>query len=76
MSSAAIVTIVKMMESLPDERQEQVLDHMREYLADLDDESTWDEQFAKTRERLQAAAQRARKEFQAGAAGPLDFDRQ
>ncbi|MDX1418230.1 MAG: hypothetical protein R3293_28780, partial [Candidatus Promineifilaceae bacterium] len=59
-----------------DERQEQVLDHMREYLADLDDESTWDEQFAKTGERLQAAAQGARKELQAGAAGPLDFDRQ
>lgn len=48
MSTAAINTMVKMMESLPNDRQEQVVDHLREYLADLADEAEWDEQFART----------------------------
>lgn len=38
MSSPAITTIVKMVESLPDELQEQVAEHIREYIADLEEE--------------------------------------
>lgn len=74
MSTAAITTLVKMMESLSDDRQEQVLDHLREYLADLSDETEWDDQFARTQNGLQAAAQQARKEIYADLAKPLNFD--
>jgi hypothetical protein len=75
MSTAAITTIVKMMEDLPEDRQEQVLEHLREYLAELSDEARWDRQFAQSQELLEAAARQARSELQAGQAAQLDFDR-
>jgi hypothetical protein len=45
MSSAAITTIVKMLESLPDDLQQQVADHICEYVADLEDEAQWESSF-------------------------------
>ncbi len=39
MSSTAVTTIVKMVESLPDELQEQVASYLREFIADLNDEA-------------------------------------
>lgn len=33
MSSTAVVTLVKIVESLPDTAQEQVVEHLREYIA-------------------------------------------
>ncbi len=42
MSSAAITTIVKMVESLPDKLQERVFKHIREYIADLEDDGILD----------------------------------
>jgi len=75
MNSTAIATMVKMMEGLPASTQEQVVDHMREYLADLEDEAMWDEQFAHSQSQLAAAAQKARQEVEAGEAEPMDFER-
>lgn len=75
MNSTAIATVVKMMERLPASTQEQVVDHMREYLADLEDEALWDEQFAQSRDQLVAAAKRARQEIEAGEAEPMDLER-
>ena len=75
MSSTAIATVVKMMESLPGPVQDQVVDHLREYLADLQDELQWDAQFARTQQELVAAARRARKEVAEGQAEAMDYDR-
>jgi hypothetical protein len=75
MNSTAIATMVKMMERLPATTQEQVVEHMREYLADLEDETVWDEQFAHSQSKLTAAAQRARQEVETGEAEPMDFER-
>ena len=72
MSSTAIATVVKMMGSLPEPAQEQVADHLREYLEELQDELRWDDLFKKTQPQLAAAAKRARQEIAAGKAGPLD----
>jgi hypothetical protein len=38
MSSPPITTIVKMVESLPDDLQEKVAEHIREYTADFENE--------------------------------------
>jgi len=38
MSSAAITTVMKMMESLPLDVQDRVAEHLREYIDDLQDE--------------------------------------
>jgi len=74
MSSTAITTMVRMMESLPETTQQQVVEHLREYLEDIQDEARWDKAFEKTRPQLTAAARRAKQEIAAGQAKPLDVD--
>jgi hypothetical protein len=74
MSSTAITTVVKMMESLPIEVQERVLEHIREYIDDLQDEIQWDRSFQKTQEKLVAAARRAKQEIAEGRAIAMDYD--
>ncbi|WGV28113.1 hypothetical protein [Halotia branconii] len=71
MSSAAITTVVKMMESLPIEVQNQVVDHLRDYINDMQDEIQWSESFQRTQQKLIAAAQRAKQEI----AEALDYDK-
>jgi hypothetical protein len=74
MSSTTITTVVRMIESLPEATQRQVVDHLREYLEDIQDEIHWDEAFEKTQPQLAAAARRAKQEIAAGQAQPLDLD--
>jgi hypothetical protein len=75
MSSAAITTIVKMVESLPDDLQERVSEHIREYIADLEDEAKWESSFQRTRPNLVAAARQAKREIAEGKSVPMDYDR-
>ncbi|HEY9771431.1 MAG TPA: hypothetical protein V6C71_23550 [Coleofasciculaceae cyanobacterium] len=74
MSSPAITTIVKMVESLPDDLQEKVAEHIREYIADLEDEKQWDTSFKRTQENLVAAARKAKQEIAAGKSVPMDYE--
>ena len=73
MSSIAVATMTKMMESLPETLQNQVLDHLREYFEELQDELEWDRQFQKTQPQLIAAAKRAKEEIAQGYAQPFDY---
>lgn len=41
MSSEAVATVMKMMESLPETVQERVVEHLREYIEELQDELQW-----------------------------------
>ncbi len=75
MSSIAIDTITKMLESLPEAVQDQVVEHLHEYLEDLQDELQWDALFKKTQSQLVAAAQRAMQEITLGLAKPMDYDK-
>lgn len=59
----------RMLESLPERVQEQVLEHVREYIEDLRNEEVWSESFSRTRGRVAAAARQARKEIGEGKAG-------
>lgn len=72
MASAAVTTLVKMVESLPDTAQDQVVEHLREYIATLQDDLQWEAQFKKTQPQLLAAARRAKQDIAAGQATPLD----
>jgi hypothetical protein len=75
MSSPAITTIVKMVESLPDELQEQVADHIREYIADLEEEKRCSiHLFKQTQDKLVAAARKAKQEIAAGQSMPMDYE--
>jgi len=74
MSSTAIATVIKIMESLPETAQDQVVDHLRGYIEDLRDELQWDILFEKTQAQLVAAAKRAKQEVAEGHAKPLDYN--
>ena len=74
MPSKAIATMVKMMESLPEPAQEQIVAHLRQYLEELQDELRWDNLFKKTQPQLITAAKRAKQEIAAGQAKPMDPD--
>lgn len=75
MSSEAITTVLKMIESLPETAQNQVVEHLREYLEEMQDEMKWDILFHKTQPQLVAAAQRARQQINEGKSQPLEHDK-
>jgi hypothetical protein len=74
MTTTAIVTVTEMLESLPDEMQDRAIEHLREYLSDLQDELVWDDLFEKTQPQLVAAARRAKQAIAEGQAQALDYD--
>ncbi|HEX9840883.1 MAG TPA: hypothetical protein VGA72_16150 [Anaerolineales bacterium] len=75
MVTPAVNTIIKMIEQLPEADQEKVAEHLREYLADLEDEEKWDQAFAKSQDKLAQAAREARKQIAEGKSEPMDFDK-
>lgn len=75
MASKAIATVTRMMEVLPEPTQDQVVEHLRDYLAEIWDEIQWDAAFERTQDQLVAAARRAKEEIAAGCAEPMDYDR-
>ena len=74
MSSTAIYTVIKTMESPPIEIQDRIAEHIREYVSDLQDETRWDESFQKTQDNLVAAARRAKQEIAEGQARAMDYE--
>lgn len=75
MVTPALTTILKMVEDLPEPLQNQIADHLREYIADLEDEEKWDEAFARTQEKLTHVTREVTKEIGEGKSEPMDFDR-
>ena len=75
MVTPAVNTIIKMIEQLPESEQNRVADHLREYLAELEDEQKWDESFAKSQEKLAYAACEVRKQIAEGKSEPMDSDK-
>ena len=74
MSNTAVATVTKMMESLPEPAQERVVEHLRDYVAEVWDEAQWEAAFEERQDQLVAAARRAREEIAAGQAEPLDYE--
>ena len=74
MSSPAINTLIKMMESLPEDKQDQIVEHLREYIQDLQDEQKWNNSFHKSQDKLIAAAKLAKQQISEGKAQPMDYN--
>ena len=66
MGSAAVTTVVKMMETLPENTQNLVVEHLREYIATMQDEGAWDAAFQPTQSQLVAAARAAKQQIPLG----------
>ncbi|MXV85871.1 hypothetical protein F4X88_02335 [Candidatus Poribacteria bacterium] len=75
MASNAIATITQMMETLPEALQNQIVEHLREYIAELEDELRWEVSFNRTQEQLVAAARQAKQEIAEGKAEPMNLNR-
>lgn len=75
MSSTVIATVIKMLESLPEQAQEEAIEHLRGYIAELHDDRVWDARFKQTQPQLVAAARRVREDIAQGRAEPLDLNR-
>ena len=72
MASTAVTTVIKMIESLPEDAQDQVVEHLRDYIEEMKDDAKWDNAFKKTQPQLVAAARRAKKEIADGRSKPLN----
>jgi hypothetical protein len=70
--STAIATMVKMLEMLPEITQAQIVEHLREYIAEMHDNIGWDTRFQRTQEQLVAAARQAKQGIAASLAEPID----
>lgn len=75
MASAPTITIIKMLETLPEQLQDRVVEHVRQFIEDLREEFRWDESFSRTQETLVTAARLARKEIAEGKASLLDVEK-
>jgi type I site-specific restriction endonuclease len=74
MSSENIATVIKMIESLPETAQKQVVEHLREYIENFRSELEWNDLVQKTQSKLINAAKQARQEMSGGLAKPMDYD--
>ena len=72
MQSTEIATVAKMMESLPETAQKQVVEYLRNLIEDLQDEVIWDTLVESTQPKLAEAARRARQQIVEGLSQPLD----
>ncbi len=75
MTSNAMTTITRMIETLPETVQNQIVEHLREYISDLQDELLWETSFNNTQDKLVAAARHAKQEMAKGKAEPMNLDR-
>ncbi len=75
MSTTTLTTIIKMIESLPEDKQEKVVDHLRYYIAELEDEMKWDKLFKDTETDLSSIAKEVKQRVAMGEAEDFDFNR-
>ena len=75
MPSTTTTTIIKMIESLPEDQQEKVAEHLREYISDLDDEIKWDISFKSTQSELSDIAKEVKKEMAEGKTEEFDYEK-
>ncbi|MBE9203991.1 hypothetical protein IQ218_11760 [Synechocystis salina LEGE 06099] len=74
MSSENIATVTKMLESLPETTQTQLIEHLREYIASLQDELERDNLVSKTQHNLVQAARKAKQEIAEGKSQLMDYE--
>jgi hypothetical protein len=72
--SKATETAVKLLESLPEETQDTLIEALRQLVQEAQDETQWNQRF-KNRDGLIAAARKARADVAASKATEMDYER-
>ena len=72
-TTAAMATMMKMLESLPEQIQERVMEHLREYVEDIRDEAEWNKSFSKNQDKLISIAKQSRKDVRDGKSEPMNM---
>lgn len=75
MQCSTIKTINKLLESLPEDKQEQVLNHLYEYITDLQDEIKWNLLFRESEHELAEMAREVKEEIKKGNIENFDYDK-
>jgi len=75
MKCTTLNTINKMLESLPENKQEQVLNHLYNYITELQDEIKWDLLFKKSEKEISRIAREVKEEIKKGNIEDFDYDR-
>lgn len=75
MPSTTMTTIIKMIELLPENQQENIAARLRECIADLEDEIRWDNKFRDTQSELSKIAKKVRKEISEGKTEGFDYEK-
>ncbi len=75
MESPATATLIKMMETLSETDQNQVVETVRAYIANLQDEADWDQLFIRSQAKLTEAARQARRQISENRSQPFDLNR-
>lgn len=68
-------TAIKMLESLPEDAQDRVVEALRDLVEEARDEARWDDLLEGKRAGLVAAARKARKEIAAGKAKEMNYNK-
>ena len=75
MENITLRTINEMLQSLPENRQEQVLNHLYEYITELYDEIKWDLLFKNSEKEISRIVRQVRQEIKEGNIEDFDYDR-
>ena len=75
MPSTTMTTIIKMLELLSENQQENIASHLREYIVDLEDEIRWDDKFRNTQSELSKISKKVRKEISEGTTEGFDYEK-
>ena len=70
----AIETAIKLLETLPEPAQVQLVEELRRLALEVNEEARWEKLFAQS-DKLKAAAVKARQEIVAGKSSDFDFDK-
>lgn len=70
-----VQTVTKLLEAFPSAVQDQAVERLREYLADINDELRWDESFERTSDKLAEVARHVREQFKNGETEPFDLEK-
>ena len=75
MKCTTLNTINRMLESLPEDKQEEVLNHLYDYITELQDEIKWDLLFKSSEKEISLIAKEIKEKIKKGSIEDFNYDR-